>query len=62
MKARTIDKRISKLSFAAFEEEFGFKPDDKREQNWFALKGGRLDPRIRRAMERLEELRGESDA
>ena len=64
MKRREIDKRIAKLSFKAFEKEFGFKPESKREQRWFALKRQRLDPRIRKALERLEELaeRGQPDA
>lgn len=36
------DQRIVKLSFKAFEEEFGFKPDDKIEQAYFADTGVRL--------------------
>lgn len=30
------DQRIAKLSFKAFEDEFGFKPDDKIEQAYYA--------------------------
>jgi len=51
------DERIVKLSYAKFEEEFGFKPDDKMEQNWFALKGRRLDPQVRGILERIETLK-----
>lgn len=56
MKRKEMDKRIAKLSFKKFEAEFGFKPKNKREQRWFATKGRRLDPRISRAVERIEEL------
>ncbi len=35
------DKRIEKLSSRAFEKEFGFKPNDKAEQRYFATYGER---------------------
>jgi len=36
------DRRILGLSYKDFEEEFGFKPDDKIEQAYFADTGERL--------------------
>jgi len=56
MKKKTPDKRIVKLSYAKFEEEFGFKPSSKIEQTLFALKGRKPDPRILATAERLDQL------
>lgn len=44
------DQRIVKLTFKAFEEEFGFKPDDKIEQRHFATHRERLTNPQQRAM------------
>lgn len=62
MEARTIDKRIAGLSYAKFEEEFGFRPEDKREQEWFAFKRRRLGPRMRFVLERMDKQREKVDA
>lgn len=56
MEKRIPDKRIAKLSYAKFEEEFGFKPKNKIEQELFALKGRRPNPKILAAAERIAEL------
>lgn len=54
MQKRVPDDRIVKLSYAKFEEEFGFRPEDKTEQKYFALKGRRPDPRILFALQHME--------
>jgi len=52
------DQRVLGLSYKAFEQEFGFKPDDKIEQRHFANTGERLtDPERRAGMERDAEQR-----
>jgi len=52
------DKRILSLSFKDFEEEFGFKPEDKIEQRYFATHGMRLtDEKSRKYVERHEKLK-----
>ena len=52
------DRRIDGLSFKAFEEEFGFKPDDKIEQRHFANNGERLtDPEERARLEYHDKRR-----
>jgi len=56
MKKRTPDERIAKLSYAKFEEEFGFKPKNKIEQTLFALKGRKPNPKILAGAERLDQL------
>jgi hypothetical protein len=48
------DERIVKLSYAKFEEEFGFRPKNKVEQNLFALKGRKPDARILTAVEKID--------
>ena len=51
------DLRIVKLSFKKFEEEFGFKPDDKVEQRYFATHGRRLtNEKIRARAERQDKI------
>lgn len=54
MKKKTIDKRIAKLSFAKFEKEFGFKPKNKAEQEYFALHGHCMNNTVRQWTERRE--------
>ena len=50
------DQRVLGLSFKAFEEEFGFKPDDKIDQAYFADTGVRLeDPGHRAKREKLDK-------
>jgi len=50
------DQRILKLSFKKFEEEFGFKPDDKIEQQFFATHRQRLtNPRQRARAEKTDK-------
>ena len=56
MEKRTADSRIAGLSYAKFEEEFGFKPKNKIEQNLFALKLRRPSDKLLRAAERLDAL------
>ena len=56
MEKRTADSRIAGLSYAKFEEEFGFKPKNKIEQNLFALKLRRPSEKLLRAAERLDAL------
>lgn len=52
------DQRILKLSFKKFEEEFGFKPDDKIEQRYFANHGERLeDPAYRARLEKHDKVK-----
>jgi len=56
------DQRILKLSFKKFKEEFGFRPDDKIEQRYFANTGERLtDPEARKRAERDDEIRQASE-
>ena len=56
--SRQTDRRIDGLSFKAFEEEFGFKPDDKIEQRHFANNGERLtDPEERARLETDDKRR-----
>jgi len=55
---RQTDRRVDGLSFKAFEEEFGFKPDDKIEQRHFANNGERLeDPKERARLEADDKRR-----
>ena len=56
MEKRTPDTRIAGLSYAKFEEEFGFRPVNKIEQKLYALKGRRPDARILTVAERLDQL------
>ena len=56
MEKRTADSRIAGLSYAKFEEEFGFKPKNKIEQNLFALKLRKPSDKLLRAAERLDAL------
>ena len=59
--SRQTDRRIDGLSFKAFEEEFGFKPDDKIEQRHFANNGERLtDPEERARLEADDKRRKDS--
>ena len=59
--SRQTDRRIDGLSFNAFEEEFGFKPDDKIEQRHFANNGERLtDPEERVRLEADDKRRKDS--
>ena len=56
--SRQTDRRIDGLSFKAFEEEFGFRPDDKIEQRHFANNGERLtDPEERARLEADDKRR-----
>jgi len=57
MEKRVPDERIVKLSYAAFEEEFGFKPASKLEQKLFALKRRRPSERILVVAEKIEYLK-----
>ena len=57
MEKRTPDERIVKLSYAKFEEEFGFKPASKTEQKYFALKGRRPSQAVLSFLERGEALK-----
>ena len=57
MEKRTPDERITNLSYAAFEEEFGFKPASKLEQKLFALKRRRPSERILVVAEKIEYLK-----
>jgi len=56
MEKRTPDSRIAGLSYAKFEEEFGFRPVNKIEQNLFALKLRKPSEKLLKAAERLDEL------
>jgi len=56
MEKKTPNKRIMGLSYAKFEEEFGFKPRNKIEQKLFALKGRKPDARLLAAMEKIDEM------
>ena len=59
--SRQTDRRIDGLSFKAFEEEFGFKPDDKIEQRHFANNRERLtDPEERARLEADDKRRKDS--
>ena len=59
--SRQTDRRIDGLSFKAFEEEFGFRPDDKIEQRHFANNGERLtDPEERARLEADDKRRKDS--
>ena len=59
--SRQTDRRIDGLSFKAFEDEFGFKPDDKIEQRHFANNGERLtDPGERARLEADDKRRKDS--
>ena len=61
-RAGQTDQEILKLSYAAFEERFGFKPEDKVEQRHFANTGERLtDPRVRKGMEMMDQFRQDAD-
>jgi len=51
------DQRILGLSYTKFEKEFGFKPDDKVEQRYFATHGRRLtNEKIRARAERQDKI------
>ena len=57
------DQRILGLSDKAFEEEFGFKPEDKIEQRHFANTGERLmEPEVRKRMEEMDRIRKDAAA
>lgn len=52
------DQCIVGLSFKAFEEEFGFKPEDKIEQRHFANHGERLTvPAERVRLEKYDKVK-----
>jgi len=57
MQKRVPDDRIAKLSYAKFEEEFGFKPSSKLEQKLFALKGRRPSEGRLVVAEKIEYLK-----
>jgi len=55
------NKRILAMSYKDFEEQFGFKPEDKIEQRHFANTGERLtDPDARRRAEQMDKIRKEA--
>jgi len=56
------DSRIDRLSFKAFEEEFGFKPADKIEQRHFANFGERLEDPAERARLEMDDKRRKASA
>ena len=57
------DQRILGLSYSKFEQEFGFRPDDKIEQRHFANTGERLtDPESRQRMEAMDQSRKDAAA
>ncbi|HUW14010.1 MAG TPA: hypothetical protein VM537_30075 [Anaerolineae bacterium] len=61
-RAGQTDQEILKLSYAAFEERFGFTPEDKVEQRHFANTGERLtDPRARKGMEMMDQFRKDAE-
>jgi len=52
------DGRILGLSYKDFEDEFGFRPDDKIEQLYFATRRERLtDPRSRKTLEEMDKIK-----
>ena len=54
----TTDQRILSLSFGKFQDEFGFKPDDKIEQRYFATHGIRLtDPEAKKRAKAQDQIR-----
>ena len=56
------DQEILKLSYVAFEERFGFKPEDKIEQRHFANTEERLtDPRARKGLEIMDQFRQDAE-
>jgi len=54
----TTDQRILSLSSGKFQDEFGFKPDDKIEQRYFATHGIRLtDPEAKKRAKAQDQIR-----